>query len=77
MTHADMAEAVEHAFMRDDAVGERKLVAGVVEGIGHGRFLLVCLENCLRAVRHFLIGGRADCKCPRIVATLAGTSLDA
>ena len=38
MAHADVAEAVEHAFMRDDAVGERELVAGFSEGIGHGGF---------------------------------------
>src|SRR5262249_37809613 len=39
MAHADMAEAVEHAFMRDDAVGERELVAGLGEGVWHGVFL--------------------------------------
>jgi len=31
-----MAEAVEHALMGDDAVGQRQLIAGFVEGIGHG-----------------------------------------
>jgi hypothetical protein len=38
VAHADVAEAVEHAFVRDDAVGERKLVAGFGEGIWHGGF---------------------------------------
>jgi len=40
MAHADMAEGVEHAFVRQHAVGERNLAAGVVETIGHGTFLL-------------------------------------
>ena len=39
MAHADMAESIQHAFMRDDAVGERQLVAGFGEGAGHACFL--------------------------------------
>jgi hypothetical protein len=31
-----MAEAVEHALMGHDAVGERQLIAGFVERIRHG-----------------------------------------
>src|SRR5215475_10822144 len=31
-----MTEGVDHAFMSDDAVGDRQLVAGVVERIWHG-----------------------------------------
>jgi hypothetical protein len=34
-----MAEAVEHALVRNDAVGQRQLVAGFIEGVGHGRSL--------------------------------------
>src|SRR5262249_7377390 len=40
MAHADMAERIEHAFVRQYAVGNRDLVAGIGEVIGHGRFLL-------------------------------------
>jgi hypothetical protein len=40
MAHADMAERIEHAFVRQYAVGNRDLVAGIGEIIGHGRFLL-------------------------------------
>src|ERR1700694_4885668 len=39
VAHADMAEAVEHAFVGDDAIGEGELIAGLVERIGHGWFL--------------------------------------
>jgi len=35
MAHADVAESVEHAFMRDDAIGERQLIAGLGERVGH------------------------------------------
>jgi hypothetical protein len=35
-----MAERIEHAFVRQYAVGKRDLVAGIGEIIGHGRFLL-------------------------------------
>jgi hypothetical protein len=35
-----MAERIEHAFIRQYAVGNRDLVAGIGEIIGHGRFLL-------------------------------------
>jgi hypothetical protein len=31
-----MAEAVEHALIGNDAVGERERVAGVFDGVGHG-----------------------------------------
>jgi hypothetical protein len=30
-----MAEAVEHALVGDDAVGERERVAGFIDGVGH------------------------------------------
>jgi len=30
-----MAEAVEHALMGDDAVGQRQLIAGFIEDFGH------------------------------------------
>ena len=40
MAHADMAERVEHAFMRDHAVGNRELVADVGKRHGHGTFLI-------------------------------------
>jgi hypothetical protein len=62
MSHADMAEAVEHAFMRDDSVGERQLIAGLVEGIGHGRSL-------------FSAWWRGDCKWSRIIGTLRAQAL--
>src|SRR5262245_22439661 len=35
MAHADMAEGVEHAFVRQHAVGERELIADVGQIIGH------------------------------------------
>ena len=35
MAHADMAEGVDHAFVGDDAVGERELGAGFGKLIGH------------------------------------------
>src|SRR5262245_54986760 len=35
MAHADVAETVEHALVRDDAVGERELIADVVDDAGH------------------------------------------
>jgi hypothetical protein len=34
-----MAEAVEHAFMCNNAVGEGQLIAGLGERVGHGCFL--------------------------------------
>ena len=40
VAHADMAEGVEHAFVRQHAVGERDLVADVGKIIWHGRFLI-------------------------------------
>src|SRR5579884_2633637 len=36
MTYADVAEGVEHAFMGENAVGERELGDGVGEWLGHG-----------------------------------------
>src|SRR5215472_102492 len=40
MAQADMAERIEHAFVRQHAVGKYDLVADLGEIIGHGRFLL-------------------------------------
>jgi hypothetical protein len=40
MAHADMPEAVEHALMRDDAVGERERVTGVGRKLRHETFLV-------------------------------------
>jgi hypothetical protein len=43
MADADMTEAVEHALMGDNAVGQRQLIAGFVEGIRHrGSFQRSC-----------------------------------
>ena len=46
MADADMTEAVEHAFMGDDPVGQRQLIAGFVEDIRHGRSFrsLICAQ---------------------------------
>ncbi len=35
MTHADVPEGVDDAFIGDHAVGERELGAGVFKRIGH------------------------------------------
>ena len=35
MTHADVAEGVDDAFVGDDAVGEREFGAGFGKLIGH------------------------------------------
>ncbi len=37
VAHADMAKAVEHAFVGDNAVGERELMADIVDDVGHNR----------------------------------------
>jgi hypothetical protein len=39
MAHADVAEGIEHPFVREHAIGERDLIAGVGKFVGHGRFL--------------------------------------
>src|SRR6188474_855395 len=53
MAHADMAEGVDHPFVRYDAVGERELVADFVDGIGHASFPL----NILGIVMPGLVPG--------------------
>jgi hypothetical protein len=40
MAQADVAKRIEHAFVRQHAVGKCDLVADLGEIIGHGRFLL-------------------------------------
>jgi len=35
MTHADVPEGVDDAFVGDDAVGKRKLGASILKSIGH------------------------------------------
>ena len=42
VAHADMAEAVEHALMGDDTVGERERIASVVERMRHGESFSRC-----------------------------------
>src|SRR5262249_36540921 len=36
MAQADMPEGIEHALVGEHTARERKLIAGIVEGIGHG-----------------------------------------
>jgi hypothetical protein len=36
MAQADVAERIEHAFVRQDAIGKSDLIAGVGEIVGHG-----------------------------------------
>jgi hypothetical protein len=36
MAQAYMAERIEHAFVRQDAIGKSDLIAGVGEIVGHG-----------------------------------------
>jgi hypothetical protein len=36
MAQAHMAERIQHAFVCQDAIGKRDLVAGVGEIVGHG-----------------------------------------
>jgi hypothetical protein len=38
VAHADMAEGIEHAFVRQHAIGERDLIADVGKIIGHWAF---------------------------------------
>jgi hypothetical protein len=35
MPHADVAESVEHTFMREDAIGERQFLDGIRDSIEH------------------------------------------
>src|SRR5262249_40050028 len=52
MAQADVTERIEHAFVRQHAVGKRDLVADLGEIIGHGRFLLFNLAaGCFRSRR--------------------------
>jgi len=39
MAQAYMAERIEHAFVRQDAIGKSDLIGGVGEIVGHGFFL--------------------------------------
>jgi hypothetical protein len=39
MTHADMAEGIDNALVRDNPIGKRKFLAGFVKCVGHRRFL--------------------------------------
>ena len=39
MANADMAESVDHAFMAEDAVGDRKLFDELGQIVRHGFFL--------------------------------------
>jgi hypothetical protein len=49
MAHADMAEGIEHAFVRQQAVGECDLVAEVGKIFGHWAFLLSTKLSCSAA----------------------------
>jgi hypothetical protein len=47
MTHADMAEGVDHAFMGDNLIGECQLAVGFDELIGQGTVPLKCCWFCV------------------------------
>jgi hypothetical protein len=36
MPHADMAEGINNAFVGNNSIGKRKLLAGVDRCVGHG-----------------------------------------
>jgi hypothetical protein len=39
MTHADMAEAIQHAFIGQGTIGARNLVTGLIKRLRHWAFL--------------------------------------
>src|SRR5262245_8500160 len=62
MTHAHMAEAVEHALVGNNAVGNRKRVAGVFDGVGHvWSFVLIVARMSVSDIRD---SGATRPRCP-------------
>ena len=57
MAHADMTERVEHAFMGEDAVGQRKLRDDIGQSVGHGQVLEMAAAPTPLPQRNFIMSG--------------------